>query len=340
MARVYVGTWKKYNEGSIAGGWIDLADCQTYADFLRKCKALHRNESDPEYMIQDCEGFPDGLGVTDWLSEQDFNDVKTAMKEEEQAETPAPQFTIVDYSDKAIAVTGDTKPIACQLRDLGGRFNFRLTCGAGWIFPKSKESEVRALLNGGAVMQTKGAPKGADIASQLKAEYLKYVEQMNDTAYWKDYYRKRKSLAVRLQDGWCVIDKPSIDNRFCFHDDGPQYDLYLSLMSDKKKLERYFLSENLSEIDREIENLKRTDEPLYTRPLSNNAVEVLTHHAIYSWCEYRNGSKQPRQITAEERASLLTAYGIVRAEFEKRLQTYLRRYGTSKLHTWTYWADA
>ena len=28
-----------------------------------------------------------------------------------------------------------------------------------------------------------------------------------------------------------------------------------------------------------------------------------------------------------------------RAKFEKRLHTYLKRYGTSKLHTWTYWAD-
>lgn len=56
-------------------------------------------------------------------------------------------FIIVNYSDKAIALFGDTKPIKDLLSDLGGRFNSRLThdgqkC-AGWIFQKAKEAQVR-----------------------------------------------------------------------------------------------------------------------------------------------------------------------------------------------------
>ena len=53
---------------------------------------------------------------------------------------------IVDYSEKAIAVVGDTKPIKEELKSLGGRFNFRLNCGAGWIFPKSKREEIEKLI--------------------------------------------------------------------------------------------------------------------------------------------------------------------------------------------------
>jgi hypothetical protein len=34
-----------------------------------------------------------------------------------------------------------------MLKDLGGKFNFRLTCGAGWIFPNSKKVELQKLLN-------------------------------------------------------------------------------------------------------------------------------------------------------------------------------------------------
>ncbi|SED11388.1 hypothetical protein SAMN04489761_4317 [Tenacibaculum sp. MAR_2009_124] len=52
-------------------------------------------------------------------------------------------FQIIDYSEKAIAVIGDTKPIKDDLKKLGGRFNFRLSCGAGWIFPKTKQEEVK-----------------------------------------------------------------------------------------------------------------------------------------------------------------------------------------------------
>lgn len=53
---------------------------------------------------------------------------------------------IVDYSEKAIAVIGDTKPIKDVLKKLGGSFNARLSCGTGWIFSKKKECEVREAL--------------------------------------------------------------------------------------------------------------------------------------------------------------------------------------------------
>jgi|GEM_PF-1410167 hypothetical protein len=65
-------------------------------------------------------------------------------------ETPVPQATkviinnlrIEDYSEKAIAVFGDTKPIKETLSKLGGRFNFRLVGGPGWVFPKTKKDEL------------------------------------------------------------------------------------------------------------------------------------------------------------------------------------------------------
>lgn len=54
---------------------------------------------------------------------------------------------IIDYSEKAIAVVGDTRAIKDTLKTLGGRFNAHLTCGAGWIFSKSKEATIREALN-------------------------------------------------------------------------------------------------------------------------------------------------------------------------------------------------
>jgi hypothetical protein len=71
-------------------------------------------------------------------------------KTEVEAETVSGSFIIVNYSEKAIAVFGDTRPIKDQLKSLGGRFNPKLTHDgekkAGWIFSKSKEQEVRNLL--------------------------------------------------------------------------------------------------------------------------------------------------------------------------------------------------
>lgn len=83
----------------------------------------------------------------------------TQEEEQKQPEDPAPSewwidellseksdIQIIDYSEKAIAVIGDTKRIKDQLKALGGRFNFRLSCGAGWIFPKSKKEQILSII--------------------------------------------------------------------------------------------------------------------------------------------------------------------------------------------------
>ncbi len=55
---VYVGTYGKYNDGSLCGLWIDLSSFNAYDDFIDFCKAIHADEEDPELMAQDYEGFP------------------------------------------------------------------------------------------------------------------------------------------------------------------------------------------------------------------------------------------------------------------------------------------
>lgn len=57
-SRVYVGTWAKYNAGSLAGAWLNLSDFSDYDAFMAACAALHSDEAAPEYMFQDCEGIP------------------------------------------------------------------------------------------------------------------------------------------------------------------------------------------------------------------------------------------------------------------------------------------
>ena len=75
---------------------------------------------------------------------------KPATKQNKTNETntiDAKGVQIIDYSEKAIAIVGDTRAIKETLKSLGGRFNAHLTCGAGWIFSKSKETTLREALN-------------------------------------------------------------------------------------------------------------------------------------------------------------------------------------------------
>ena len=69
-ARIYVGTYAKYNAGSIAGQWLDLDDYADRDDFLAACKELHKDETDPELMFQDFEGFPRALYSESYVSNE------------------------------------------------------------------------------------------------------------------------------------------------------------------------------------------------------------------------------------------------------------------------------
>ena len=61
MTSIYIGTYAKYNAGSIEGKWLDPSEYDNLEDFLTACKELHKDETDPELMFQDYEGFPEGF---------------------------------------------------------------------------------------------------------------------------------------------------------------------------------------------------------------------------------------------------------------------------------------
>lgn len=66
--RIYVGTYAKYNNGSIEGEWIDL-EGHDEDSFLEACKEIHSDEEEPEFMYQDFEGFPRA-----WYDESALNE--------------------------------------------------------------------------------------------------------------------------------------------------------------------------------------------------------------------------------------------------------------------------
>ncbi|MEI9531705.1 antirestriction protein ArdA [Enterobacter hormaechei] len=76
---VYVGTYHKYNCGSIFGKWFDLTDFDDAEEFYAACHELHADEEDPELMFQDWEGIPSGFGSessVDWEFIASFRQAK------------------------------------------------------------------------------------------------------------------------------------------------------------------------------------------------------------------------------------------------------------------------
>lgn len=93
---------------------------------------------------------------------------------------------IVDYSEKAIAVFGDTKAIKEQLKELGGRFNPALNYNgekrAGWIFSKKQADKVRELL--APAKSEKETDENTDEALPLENIHLTETDNLNGVCYY------------------------------------------------------------------------------------------------------------------------------------------------------------
>lgn len=58
----------------------------------------------------------------------------------------ANNITIVDYSEKAVAIIAEhDTALRDEYEAIGGRYNPRLSCGGGWIFSKKRESQIMGL---------------------------------------------------------------------------------------------------------------------------------------------------------------------------------------------------
>lgn len=100
-AKIYVGTYAKYNAGSIRGEWLDVSDFSDKDEFLAQCAEIHADEDDPEFMFQDWEGIPDGMISESHVSEGAFTWVAMDEDEQEMIEAYSACFgsSYVDWDD-------------------------------------------------------------------------------------------------------------------------------------------------------------------------------------------------------------------------------------------------
>ncbi|MCS3434321.1 antirestriction protein ArdA [Klebsiella sp. BIGb0407] len=108
---VYVGTYHKYNDGSIFGEWLDLTVFDGRNDFYKACQVLHSDELDAEFMFQDWEGIPSQF-VSESAVNWDFIDAYKRAEEEhsEAAFIAWAEYTgRCDYDEFEDAYRGEAK---------------------------------------------------------------------------------------------------------------------------------------------------------------------------------------------------------------------------------------
>lgn len=179
----------------------------------------------------------------------------------------------------------------------------------------------------------------------LTQEYSKVWK--TDAKMVKYCVNKVSDVAVMSDGSLVVIEKPHIKTSFCFGESGYDIEDAENAAHYAKTSEQYFIDENMryTYFDREMAYL--------TNYINGGAGQTPYIYGAY-WdtgynCKLRNvrfyayhetAPSDGKVLSADDAKVLLEAYKSAKAKFEKRLRTYLKRYGLSKVHSWTYWRDA
>ena len=99
-ARIYVGTYAKYNNGTLQGEWVSLSDFYDLDGFLEYCAEIHEDEEEPEYMFQDWENIPDSL-IDERNLEENFFELREELvrMENDLSDFALSYFDFSKYAD-------------------------------------------------------------------------------------------------------------------------------------------------------------------------------------------------------------------------------------------------
>lgn len=174
----------------------------------------------------------------------------------------------------------------------------------------------------------------------------------------KSYEAKCYEYALKFDNNFLCFDKPRIQTRFCFgyglNGVSTQED-FEGARSQERNMEtnkQAFINANLAGLDESINDIETFINRFFDKKetcfscqynkifICKNSCKHLAYLA-WSW-DYKNIRDKDmiiREATKEDLILIIEVYKQQIENFKKRLNTYLKRYGLSKLTTWTYLVD-
>ena len=173
---------------------------------------------------------------------------------------------IVDYSEKAIAIFGDTKYYKNKLSEIQGKFNASLNFKnengetekkAGWIFPKVRKDMVQQVVNDINSGKIEKEPSLSN-KPKIKEDKISYKQDTNEN--------KEVSNSFREDSNKDYVNISSLKEEL-FKDFVPKRD-FMNLVSKIEKLEQeLFILKN-------IKNSSSIDNPSFTLSNSKNSMNI------------------------------------------------------------------
>lgn len=186
------------------------------------------------------------------------------------------------------------------------------------------------------------------MTEQLREEY-RHAEALRWGKDQKmiDYCCKKADIVYSVRGHLAEIERPSIETSFCYGygycgvSTEEDYQDAARMANHARTNEDYFVEENLRGLNEYIEALGNDNHTAYMTG-SNGLVQL---HFCNQWeAEQQkrwaeHGNYKMFVLTDEERKEIAGYYRMEVERFTKRLKTYLKRYGLSKVHSWTYLSD-
>lgn len=194
---------------------------------------------------------------------------------------------------------------------------------------------------------------------ERKLNIENYINQLRNENIWGNsermyqYYKKSAFDIVTINNNEMIeIKNLNIKTDFCFGygfcgvSDLEESKAANNMASYARTNENYFINKNLEKIDSLISYVKESKIIIifnhYYGGKENSLIKNYRCYKDQYNLEYDNPKNtlgNYRIATSEEKEKILNCLEEQREDFKKRLNSYLKRYGLSKIHSWSYLVD-
>ena len=202
--------------------------------------------------------------------------------------------------------------------------------------------------------KTEGKTLQNTLREELRTEYNTV---WNGRKNMVDYCVNKTDVVVKLRGKYLfTVDKPTIETRFCF---GHGFCGVSTIEEERDAInmaehartnEGYFFRENIKQITKKIDALNDSRYVALVRGhyiTKSNLVDIEYFHDYDTTTgridaaieRYHEKGDIAFLMEDEDKAIIMQAYEEAKQHFEKRLKTYLKRYGLSKVYSWSYLSD-
>lgn len=196
---------------------------------------------------------------------------------------------------------------------------------------------------------------------ELKAAYTEELKKAWDDDKMVKYCSKSTAFVIEHNGALYGIEKPKIETSFCFGygingiADTEQERTAEAMAETARKSKEYFINQNLENLNRWIKSLQKILDDMgknwakgsHPRYMIETGEHYggqkedcrLRYYSIVDTFNTFDGTMGKICNDTELIKKLIAGYEEVKTEFIKRLNAYLKRYGMSKVKTWSYLSD-